>query len=626
MKKMNTFARVLLSTALVVLSHGVYADSTINVGYQIDYDYVYPYDGIGGLGADTEVSAVIMVTPDMLSSFVGARVKALRIGWADPEHSAKCTAFIRKSLYSTGEVVAQGEGTLKYFNDGSWNVINFAEPYVITGEDITLWAGYSTTIKKNTYAISTMYPHNQPGSCFVWRADLPKDENGNELWSDLNDMGTLSVQLVVEGPDELLKDKLDVDWFYYSPIVEEGKPVKGYMNLKNRGSNAIKSFTIECQQGEQTTTQTINLQRNLAAGATLRQEVSFKVPANGKCTYTITKVGGAANHLATPNELNVLTIPSDVAKEYKRRPLVEFYESEGNHLVPSYYDEIFKPGFLPFSDQLILVSQHTNDQFMTGMDEELSMMIDLAGGNTSLVTIPAMTVDRMPGFANPVASPNKSYYDVLYDNFVGMYAYQPALTVPTCANADIEVEMTPGTREGNVTVSGHIAEGVMGDEPLFLTLYLIEDQVESNSQDKPITYDDDDKDKDKGEEFAPGYYVHDNVIRWRMTPMYGVNIGCGGDYSKTFDFELEDEWKFDDIRFVAVVNRGKEGNDHMHMSVMNAAQVLLRDVADGIREPMMDDESAVWYDLMGHRLTSPAQANGIAVRVVDGKASKVIIR
>lgn len=180
-------------------------------------------------------------------------------------------------------------------------------------------------------------------------------------------------------------------------------------------------------------------------------------------------------------------------------------------------------------------------------------------------------------------------------------------------------------------VNGYIEPGVLTDEDLYLTVYMVEDQVESDSQDKPVTYDDKDDKKapsaaparkeDDKDQVAPGYYVHDNVIRERLTPMYGkkVTVNSSGFYNEMFEFELEDEYKRDDLRFVAVLHRGSEGHDRFHRNVINCAEVKGSNIFNyhpqSIEDILSDQLQNTYYDLQGR--TANSRSNGVII--VNGK-------
>ena len=117
-----------------------------------------------------------------------------------------------------------------------------------------------------------------------------------------------------------------------------------------------------------------------------------------------------------------------------------------------------------------------------------------------------------------------------------------------------------------IRVDGDIADGViLDDEPLFVSLFVVEDGVESMSQ-----LGNDDPDTKLPSEDP---YIHNNVIRLQPTPMYGEQLESNsGAFSKTFDIEVEPDWNTENMRIVACVNRGEE-NGHYDKEIINAAEI-----------------------------------------------------
>lgn len=628
----------LLLLLFALVSLGVSA-VTVNVGYKCNDDYIYQYDGIGGLEKDARIGAFIRLTPDMLRPYAGAKIKSLRIGWADMDHTSTCELIIRTALDSQkGEVLATGKGTLSY--KSGWNTIALDEPLVITEDIETIYVGYYANVKKNAYAISKVYPANQEGSCYVWRDDLDKDAQGNEIWTDLRDMGALAIQAVVEGTSAQLNNLLEVESMTYFPIQTLGSTsTQGLLHVTNRGANSVTKFTLTYTLNGETHDQVVSC--NVGKGQSTNVNIPFYGMGTGKGTISISKIGTAANRLTSEFPFDMIAVPSAVAKKYKRRPFVEFFESEGEYRVPKYYDEYFMDGYRKHAKNMTLVAHHLNDQFMLGKDEATTMMIDFADGDKMQVSIPAIMVDRTKQAANPAALLNAPYEFIVFEWYADQYVWNPALAVPTFANVNIQPtpQVASNARKAgddelhynnSFDVYGTVEPGVLVDEDLYLTVYMVEDQVETDSQDKPVTYDDkDDKkapsaaparkeDDKKDEGYAPGYYVHDNVIRERLTPMYGkkVTLDEEGNYRMTFEFSLEEEYKAEDIRFVAVLHRGNEGHDRFHRNVINCCEIKGSDVYGaeymGVSGILSEQLKNTYFDLQGRSASS--NAHGIVIK------------
>ena len=87
----------------------------------------------------------------------------------------------------------------------------------------------------------------------------------------------------------------------------------------------------------------------------------------------------------------------------------------------------------------------------------------------------------------------------------------------------------------------------------------------------------------------------------------------------SFDFTLEDEYKAQDIRFVAVLHRGNEGHDRFHRNVINCCEIKGGDIFGeeymGISGILSQQLQNTYFDLMGRA----ANANAHGVVIKNGK-------
>lgn len=619
MKKLYT----LLMACLICMS-AFAAKGTLFVGYPINYDYVYAYDGFGGLDKDTKIGAGVLITHDMVKLYAGATIKGLRIGWADPENSAKATTFLRYEL--NGENVASGSGTLNNKNDGKWNTVSFTTPVPITEDMKDFYVGYECNLKAGSWGVSNMYPHGQAGSAFLSREGV-NDEQGNLLWEDLSEQGTLSIQLIVEGETTEFGAMASLTNFRRSPVGVEGDLGDGLLSFKNEGMSTISSITLKYEMGEKVSEQTVKLTKTVAKGASGTVAVPVCNLGSGDHKVSISQVNGVDNKMVAPVSYYQLGVKANVAAKYTRRPLVEWIESENAWNSVKFYDDYLVPGIVDYRKQVSLLACHFEDQFMTGEDEELDMLFDLCEGDKLKVYVPTFMIDRSQ-MVNYSADNLCNYVPwaqgIVVPNYISPI-YEAALAVPTFATLATTTTLNNEKDGGQIVVEGEIEDGVMTEsDELGLVVMLLEDNVESDSQLVDQVKDDGKDDKkvapravrrfgdEKEEGNVYGHVIHHNVCRYRLTPIYGDKLEAGS-FKKTYEFFIEDEWKLKDMRVLAFLTMNPKKNGKWRGNVINSWEEAFGEV-EGINSININPADAtICRDLSGRIINNGSQAKGLII-------------
>lgn len=596
MKRLN-FLLAFLCASLMAYA----ASSTVYVGYPIEYDYVYQYDGFGGLDKTTNIGAAIAVTPSMLSPYVGGKIKGLRIGWADPGYSPSATAFIRTTL--NGSNIASGKGTIKSFSNGSWNTVNFSTPIDITADLGTIYAGYTCRLNAGSYGVSTMYPHGQAGSAYLWREGI-NDKDGNPLWEDMSKDGTLSVQLIIEtgGDADLLNNRATLSILRNYPTGIKGQASDGNVRVTNAGANAITSLTFSYACGTTTKTHTLSLSSSIASGSSKMVNIPVYNCGTGTHTITLTKVNGKENRSANTLEFYQIGIPSTEASKYTRRPLIEYIESENDFSSVLYYDNYLNPGYQSVKDKFSLLSCHIDDQYMTGNNDEIRMLLDLCDNDSMQVMSPSMMVDRAQSV---IGVDNCSRYSpwlsVYLPDYVGPY-YSAMLARPTFASVSVStIQVDKDKAQASFSVSGTIAQNILpDDDELGLVVFLLENKVESDSQLSDTNGGDDDPDEEGSGINTAEKVIHHNVARLRLTPLYGDPVGSAGDFQRSYSCDLQDGWNTNNMRVLAFLCQNPQKGGKWHGSVINSVEKILPKAGiisrpDTTRHPVIDDACIYGY-------------------------------
>ena len=575
----------------------------VYLGYAKYDDQIWEYDGLS-LQFDAKVGCAIRLTGEMLAPYVGGTITGMRVGWDTSTQTGTYQGFVRRDFNS--EDLTTGKATVKYsYSDANpgWNEMKLTS-YVIPEDLDQLVVGFTTNLKKDVCAIPTLYPHDTPNSCFLW-VEGDNDEDGNPNWVDMSDRGILPILLII-------KDSKGT--FNYVPVInlltdngiqytEEAGDV--LMRIKNMGSQKINTIEVTSRQGEQTWSKTINA--STAVGATSKV---FLAPLycfhTGDVELSITKVNN--RELAKPETrtLNIIGVPRDVASQYTRRPLVEYFESENNYRSARYYDDYIQDPVTIKANSITFVCQHLDDQFMTGEDDATNLSLQLCDNDSLKVSIPAMTVDRAMATDNvlfQLVSTSTPMFDVLSQSSDAQGVFNAAMGRPTFVGLAVEGTLAYDKETLTVGVGGDVAPGIMPEgEKLRLTVYLMEGDVESDSQ---LFWNENEK-----EEYS-GVFTHPNVIREIMTPVEGIAIEAGGTISETIETTLDPDWNLENLYLVAFVHRdGKLGGKRMH--VFNSAVGGISE-ATGICEIKNGELGIknIVYDLSGRKVSAEANSSFI---------------
>ena len=594
----------------------------IYVGYAKYDDQIWEYDGLS-LDHDAKVGCAILLTRDKIAPYAGGTIKALRVGWDTSEMTGQYEGFVRKTF--NGEDLSTGKATVRFsYGDANpgWNNMTMTD-YVIPDDVEQLVVGFTTTLKKDVCAIPTLYPHYVSNSCYLW-VEGDNDADGNPNWVDMNDRGILPILLVVEDTQGAFQLVPVLTMMEQNGIGVSGEPTDCAVRLKNGGSQTISNIEVTSRQGEQTYSKKVNLSKSISTGGT---SGTFLVPLtcfeSGDVEFSITKVNGKALSVPVAKTVNMIAVPKDVARQFTRRPLAEYYESENNYRSPRYYDEYVGPMMKPYLDRVTFVSQHLDDQFMTGDDDATKLALQLCDNDSLRVSIPAMTIDRAMNTSNylvQLATSKNPMFDVYADSRYFNVLMDAMLSEPTFVSVGAEGQIDEAANTISISVEGEIAEGVMpADETLRLTVYLMERDVLSDSQ---LFWTEEEKEENFGE------YTHANVIREIL--LNADELPAGGTFTSSLAIDDPDPmWNLDNLYIVAFVHRsGKHGSRTMH--VLNSCESQFTKISDGINE--MENgkwkiENAPVYDLSGRKIENRKSVNRQlpkGIYIVNGK--KYVVR
>lgn len=621
MKRQLLFAVVaafVMSFSLEAMAQaGSSTSGKVNLGYA-QYDaQIWEYDGFS-LDHDSKVGCAILLTRSQIEPYIGGTIVGMLVGWDTSEQTGTYNGFVRNTF--NGEDLTSGTATVKYsYSDTNpgWNNMTLTR-YVIPEDVDQLVVGFTTNLKKDVCAIPKVAPYGVKNSCYLW-VEGDNDTQGNPAWVDMSAQGALPILLTIQDTNGNFNFLPAITSFYYDGVVRTDQTGSALVRLRNNGSVAISSLEITSRQGDDVYSQKVTLSKSLAAGLS---SSSFLIPVkcfrSGNVELSITKVNNKDLTKPISRMVDMIGIPGNVAEKYTRRPLIEYYESENNYRSARYYDDYIEPGIdLYRNGEITYVSQHLDDQFMTGEDDATVLMLALCDNDSSAISIPSMTIDRA------ISTDNISYqlnaaWNPTFATLIGQYftnTIDYAIQHPTCLSVEASGVIAENGEDLTVTVGGELAdaEACMPEgEKLCATVYLMESAVETDSQ---VFW----TEKEKEEHL--GAYEHANVIREVLSDPKGDVIENPATWTGTYQTTLDPTWNRENLYIVAFVHRdGKKGGWYMH--VFNSCEGYILD-ASGINDTksdMLNGKSSMTYDLQGRRVSRASK--GIFIN--GGK--KVIVR
>lgn len=607
MKKNLLFSKLLRGMLASVLTAGAAATAhsqSIDIGYaNVQQDQVYAYDGVA-TDEDASVYVAAILTPDIMQTYAGGRIVALRMGWSCSYQTGKVDMFIREGSLNAENTITK-TGTAKF----GWNTFTLDTPYQIPENPENIVIGYHVNTKAKTYCIPHSWLNTKPANSFYITQDNFKLPDGRYEWEDVSQTyGPLLILAVIE-VDNDITNRAEITTIVAPEIFNEGDTGTGLFTIANRGSNDISKIRLQYKLGDKEKKHTISLSSSIKPNSSSKISVPVAALGTGETTVSIVQVNGKPNGLETSKTLPILTVPKEVSDKYTRRPLLEYFGSEGSHYNVLYYESYFMGVYEDYKDQMSIVCHHLNDQFMTRDDEDTQMLVDLADGDLTQVQVPSMTLDRSIQSSNAlIFSPLTVAYSILTPTPYAVAVYDEALAVPTFANINVSNTYDADKAEVTINVNGYIEPGVLPEgEKLKLTVYLLEDNVASTAQDWADA---------NQEEAYGGVYHHQNLIRQQPVPIWGDELDGDGNYSRSYVVEIDpEEWKQEDMHVVALLHRS-ENNIRTSRQVINCAEAAFGQ--SSIHEITLDGTSDVQVAVTDGTITVNGSTDGVRVYTLSG--------
>lgn len=628
-----------------------YADSSTmtEFGY-CDDPYIWIAEGIS-YGYDGNIGLAIRIPANAVQNYRGGKIIGMKIAAADQANEQEVRAFLRKGSLTSENLTSTTDNiswTPLNSTMGDYSNILFDSEWTIP-TDLTedLYLGLYTTVTANQRVVGTSSYSASAKTNTVYIADtndLTELEPSN--WDDITTIPTIyssniCLKCIIELPSENYQNVMVINDAYMPNFAAVGKYTTGYFYFKNDGPTPITDFEITTTLGEESTAQTITIEGDpmpVGYNATTPLGVPINALGTGKHTVSITKVNGQPNDASAESskfEFDLVGIPTEIASQHVRRPLYEYFCSETDHNSGRYQDQLIVPSIDAFKGHVTYLPQHSNDKFgqnpidtpvyIGGEPTTITLTdgdrwaIKLYNGINS-VGIPAATIDRTIQMQKVVLAGKVMAQTPMGSGtptpLAFTYFMNEALTTPTFASVEIENDYNVENNTVNIKVSGTIADLLPEGEKAKLSVFIIEETVESDSQELP--------DMENIDELYPGrIFTHARVVRQTITNFYGEELEPGMDFVKTYNVEIENpRWNTDHMKVIAVIQR-PETNDFLKMDVINTAEEPMTDnyVESGLEtiETVRTPDNTL-YDLQGRRLSAPVRG----INIINGK--KILVK
>ena len=557
--------------------------------------------GMGVPSYPGENKVGIYLTESILEPYIGMKIVGIRFGLcADIGQSGVHLHRIVDGI--PGQVVASNY--VQYGKTG-WNQEDFPKPYVIKeGEELAAVFEYTQYSDDEDHSYPLSAVKEGDGSIPIW---LWCPYHGtNYSWNQLDAGGkSMSIQVLVEGefPD-------------YSVKPYSFKTVRGLVggtavaNIKvdnNSAYDISKIGYVVTVDGVAGAERTAVVDGGIARGKSgyFNADVPCGATEGVKdVTVEVTKVDGNNNENTDRVATGKLNVSST---RFARNLCIEEFTTEKGPSCPrlaGYLHEYLETADL---SRVYAVCHHAafyTDWLTQPCDEDLTYLFNDAGSTYA----PAMMFNREPDF-------NSYYASGEMDNVTNPGSADDiellAQYYLNSTDADVKLNMNVAYDEGNnlykITINGE-SNNVFDKESARLTLYMTEDNIAAKSQ------------KGGGSNF-----VHQHVIRQYNTSWGDPITWTGNSFSKTYEWEVDDTWKKEDIKLVALVNK-YNNKDVLDNRIENSIGLSLSE-ATSIRS-LDADENAVEvarYNAAGQLINGKQKGLNI-VKLSNGTTRKVMVR
>lgn len=571
------------------------------LGYYNSDALTETHKGMGLPDYPGENKVAICLSEEILKPYVGKNIVGMRFGLTEEIGNSSVSLF-KQGGSAPGEVCRTAD-----VQNGAvgWNEVKFDEPYTIQAGEV-LYAGYSYTQLSNkkdykSFPFSAVEEGLENQSLWVYCKI-----GNNAGWNEFGMGGAnMSIQVLVEG-----------DFAEYAVLPEDFGTLKGAKNkdlavavkFMNNSKEAVSSLGyVVSVDGVAGSEQSVDVSPAVGVGA----YGTFK--ANVPCGNTeglkevkieVTKVNGHKNGASSTVANGKISIAD---KMYERNVCIEEFTTEKCGNCPRVAG--FLHTYLEEADptRVFAVCHHAGyytDWLTKACDNKLLYLFNDNGGSFA----PAMMFNREPAFDSQYAAGQKDNVTIP----------RSAAEIKTITNyyldetmADAKLDMTLTYDEGEskviIVVTGESNKGYDTENAL-LTVYLTEDNVKAKNQS------------------GASKFYHQHVIRDYNSNWGDALTWNDNKFSATYEFDVDEAWKKDDLKVVAFLNKHNTKN-RLDNRIENVTGKDLIEKPTAIESVGSADNAVevARYNAAGQRINGKQKGLNI-VKLSNGTTLKVVVK
>lgn len=571
------------------------------LGYYNSDALAESHKGMGLPDYPGENKVAICLSEEILKPYVGKNIVGMRFGLTEEIGNSSVSLF-KQGGSAPGEVCRTAD-----VQNGAvgWNEVKFDEPYTIQAGEV-LYAGYSYTQLSNkkdykSFPFSAVEEGLENQSLWVYCKI-----GNNAGWNEFGMGGAnMSIQVLVEG-----------DFAEYAVLPEDFGTLKGAKNkdlavavkFMNNSKEAVSSLGyVVSVDGVAGSEQSVDVSPTVGVGAYGTFKAS--VPCGNteglkEVKVEVTKVNGHKNGASSTVANGKISIAD---KMYERNVCIEEFTTEKCGNCPRVAG--FLHTYLEEADptRVFAVCHHAGyytDWLTKACDNKLLYLFNDNGGSFA----PAMMFNREPAFDSQYATGQKDNVTI-----PGSAAQIKTITNyyldETMADAKLDMTLTYDEGESKViiVVTGESNKGYDTENAL-LTVYLTEDNVKAKNQS------------------GASKFYHQHVIRDYNSNWGDALTWNDNKFSATYEFDVDEAWKKDDLKVVAFLNKHNTKN-RLDNRIENVTGKDLIEKPTAIESVGSADNAVevARYNAAGQRINGKQKGLNI-VKLSNGTTLKVVVK
>lgn len=571
------------------------------LGYYNSDALAESHKGMGLPDYPGENKVAICLSEEILKPYVGKNIVGMRFGLTEEIGNSSVSLF-KQGGSAPGEVCRTAD-----VQNGAvgWNEVKFDEPYTIQAGEV-LYAGYSYTQLSNkkdykSFPFSAVEEGLENQSLWVYCKI-----GNNAGWNEFGMGGAnMSIQVLVEG-----------DFAEYAVLPEDFGTLKGAKNkdlavavkFMNNSKEAVSNIGyIVSVDGVAGSEQSVDV--NPAVGVGSYGTFKANVPCGNteglkEVKVEVTKVNGHKNGASSTVANGKISIAD---KMYERNVCIEEFTTEKCGNCPRVAG--FLHTYLEEADptRVFAVCHHAGfytDWLTKACDNKLLYLFNDGGSSYA----PAMMFNREPAFDSQYAAGQKDNVTIP-NSAAEIKAIANSFLDETMADAKLDMTLTYDEGESKViiVVTGESNKGYDTENAL-LTVYLTEDNVKAKNQS------------------GASKFYHQHVIRDYNSNWGDALTWNDNKFSATYEFDVDEAWKKDDLKVVAFLNKHNTKN-RLDNRIENVTGKDLIEKPTAIESVGSADNAVevARYNAAGQRINGKQKGLNI-VKLSNGTTLKVVVK